>query len=674
MGKRVLTLGRPLMAHVGTVFGSTQARNAVSRQSITGLRLLGIGVFAVIMPPAEAEETPPNAAEETIAVFKNLSLEELMQVEVTSVSRRPERQAEVASSIQVVRGEDIRRSGATSIPQALRLASNLHVARVDSRQWAISARGFNSTTGNKMLVMIDGRTVYTPLFSGVFWDAQDVFLPDVDRIEVVSGPGATLWGANAVNGVISVVSKAARDTQGAYVEGGGGAEIPGFAGARYGGALSPDLHYRVYGKHITRDDSALPNGDDALDRWQMTQGGFRTDWDASPTTVLTLQGDTYGGTVETPTEDLGLSGGNVLGRWSQGLAEDSSLQLQVYADRTYRDIPDSIGETLDTYDIDFQHHCRPLARHDVTWGLGYRLLVDDIDNPPNIAFLPAEVTRDLFTGFLQDEIALIHDRLALTLGSKVEHNDYTGLEIQPSARVVLRPADQHTLWASIARAVRTPSRADTELFIPRDPPHAIQGGGDDFQSESVWAYELGYRVQPDEWLSLSLALFYNDYDDLRSVEQANPPAPAPLVIANGFAGESYGAELSADAQIAPWWRMHAGYTTIRTDIRNRPGSTDPSGGSVEARDPEHIVTARAAFDLGRRVELDLTPRYVGQIDNQDVPAYVELGVRLGWTPRPDYELSVVGQNLLHDQHPEFGAPATRREIERSVYGKLVCRF
>ena len=641
---------------------------APTKAPLLSLRLLTLALGAAA-GVAAAEEAPPAAPDN----FKKMTLAELMEVEVTTVSRRPERHNQAASSVQVVTREDIRRSGATSIPQALRQASNLHVARIDSRQWAISARGFNNTYANKMLVMIDGRTVYTPLFAGVFWDAQDVFLPDVERIEVVSGPGATLWGANAVNGVISVVSKPVRETQGLYVEGGAGKEVESIAGARYGGAWSPDVHYRVYAKHTGRDDSALPNGDDALDRWRMSQGGARVDWDATPTTLLTLQGDGYGGLIETPTSDHALSGGNVLGRWTQGLSEDSQLQVQVYADRTYRRIPESITQQLDTYDLDLQHHSRPHERHLVTWGLGYRLMDDDIDNPVRLGVLPADVTRELYTGFLQDEIALIIDRLSLTLGSKVEHNDYTGVEVQPGARLTLRPDETQTVWAAAARAVRTPSRVDVEFFQPRDPPHVI-AGGPDFESETLWAYELGYRVQPEERLTLSLVLFYHDYDELRSTQQVAPPAASPRVISNGFRGRSYGSELGGEAQLTEWWRLHVGYTELRVDIEARPGSTDTTGGSAEARDTERIVNGRIAFDLGQRVELDLLPRWIGEVASQDVPAYAELDVRLGWLPRPHLELSLVGQNLLHDRHPEFGPPATRREIERGAYGKLAWRF
>ncbi|MBA3683689.1 MAG: TonB-dependent receptor [Planctomycetes bacterium] len=637
-------------------------------------------VLAVALSTAAAQEVerdpPPAAPPEDPTTYKKLSLAELMEVDVivTSVSRRPEKLSGTASAIQVVTQEDIRRSGATRLPEALRQVSNLQIAQVDSRQWAISARGFNATSANKMLVMIDGRTIYTPLFAGVFWDKQDTFLPDVERIEVVSGPGATLWGANAVNGVISVVTKSARDTQGLYVEGGGGTELRAMGGARYGDRLAEDVHYRVYAKQLFRDDAATPAGDDRSDQMQMGQGGMRIDWDASPTSLVTLQGDIYHGDVEQPTlDDVTFRGGNVLGRWTQRLAEESSLSLQSYYDRTDRRIPGSISSQVDTWDVDFQHHFPLGTRNDLVWGLGYRIFVDDIENAPTIALYPESVSRELFTGFIQDEIELSQDELYLTLGTKVGHNDYSGYEVQPSARIAYRPARRHTIWAAVSRAVRSPSRVDRELFIPATPPYTI-AGGEGFDSEKMWAYELGYRVQPVDWLSLSLSLFYNDYDDLRSREQVAPPAPTPTVLANGLHGYSYGAEFAGDARLLEWLRLRCGYTELRIDLRPDSDSTDTSDGSGESHDSEHTVYVRPSLELPWRMELDCTFRYISEIANQDVPAYAELEARLGWMARRDLELSVVGQNLLHDRHSEFGVPATRAEIERGVYGKVVWRF
>jgi iron complex outermembrane receptor protein len=614
----------------------------------------------------KAQETTTQSPSE----LKRLSVEALMDVEVTSVSRRPEKLSETASAIQVITQEDIRRSGATSLPEALRLASNLEVAQVDSRQWAISARGFNNTTANKMLVMIDGRTVYTPLYAGVFWDVQDALLEDIDRIEVISGPGATLWGANAVNGVINVTSKSARDTQGLLFTGGGGTELRGFSSVRYGGHLSSNAHYRVYGKFFERDRTVLRNGQDAADDWHMGQGGGRMDWNASKSDLITVQGDYYSGRMgQRAADETVVNGGNVIGRWSHSFSERSDFTLQLYYDRTHRNVPKTFAEVLDTYDVDFQHRVQLVARQNIVWGLSYRLNNDNVTNSPGLAFLPPKVSRQAFSGFVQDEIALIEDRLNVTLGTKVEHNAFTGFEYQPSGRLAWKLTQQQTMWGAISRAVRTPSRIDRELFAPASPPFLL-AGGPGFVSEELWAYELGYRTQPSDRFSLSLATFYNAYDNLRSVERQGP-ATFPLVIANGLKGESYGAELTGDYRITDRLRLKAGYTEMRIHIWPTPGSTDTSRGSGESHDPNRQIFLRSSVDFPRHVEFDAAFRFVGSIANQTVPAYSELDLRWAWRPNSRLEFSIVGQNLLHDRHVEFGRPNARREIERSVYGKVL---
>ncbi len=616
------------------------------------------------------------AAEDTEGiVYKRLSLQDLMDIEVMTVSRQEESLLHAASSVQVVTGDDIRRSGATTLPQALRQAPNLQVAQIDSRRWAISARGFNTSVSNKLLVMVDGRSIYTPLFAGVFWDKQDVFLPDVDRIEVISGPGATLWGANAVNGVINVISKSAKETQGVLVEAGAGNELEAMGGARYGGKISEDVAYRVYGRYRQFDDSAQPDGTGADDDWRFGQAGARIDWQPAPATDLTLQGDGYGGDIEqrNTNDDVTIAGGNAIARWTQRLADDSDLQIQAYYDRTHRRIPNLFAEDLDTYDLDFQHRFPIGDRNAVIWGLGYRLMDDQIGNSTALAFLPPDVTRELLSAFVQDEIAVIPELVDLTIGSKFERNDYTGWEVQPSIRLAWRPHDEHTVWGAVSRAVRTPSRVDADYHAPGEPPYLIQGG-DDFDSEVLWAYELGYRVQPIEWISLSLTAFFHDYDRIRSLQQVNPPTAAPEVIANGLTAHTYGAELSADCHATDWLRLRGGYTELRIGFDTRPGSTDTSEGSGESRDSEHFLSLGTQVDLRDRWLIDLWYRYVGRIETQEVPAYHEANARVAWLPWPDLELSLVGQNLLHDQHAEFGPAATRREIERSVYGKAQWRF
>ena len=631
------------------------------------LLTLGLICFA---EPGFAQQPDSSASAEAL---KKLSIEQLMNLEVTSVSRRPERLAQVASAIQVITQQDIRRSGASSLPEALRLATNLQVAQVNSRDWAISARGFNSTTANKLLVLIDGRTVYTPLYSGVFWDVQDVPLGDVDRIEVISGPGATLWGANAVNGVINVITKRARETQGLVVSGGGGTELRGFGTTRYGGALGSHVNYRIYGKGWAREPSVLPGGQDATDDWHMEQAGFRLDWDASTINQVTMQGDLYNGRISQATAgDIAVSGGNVVAKWSHTVSANSAVTAQLYYDRTNRNIPGTFGEDLDIYDVDLQHATRLGARHDVVWGLGYRLINDRVVNSALLAFLPPHVTRQWFTGFVQDEIALIPDRLHVALGTKVEHNDYTGYEIQPSGRVSWRLSPSGTLWAAVARALRTPSRIDRELFFPGQPPYLI-AGGPGFHSEEELAYELGYRHQRGA-LALSVATFYSRYHGLRSVEQVNPPTPSPAVIANGQYGESYGAEVTADYLITKGWRVRAGHTELRIHIWPNPGSTDTTRGASESQTPDRQFFLFSSLDLPAHLRLDAGMRAIDDITRQQVPGYAELNAKLTWQPTPQLDLSLVGQNLLHDRHAEFGAPATRREIERGVYGLVEWRF
>ncbi len=640
---------------------------------------IAMTVLVTICSAASARPLPAQQRDsvaqqlDSLRALKGLSVEQLMNVEVMSVSRRAEPLSNAASAIQVITQEDVRRSGASSLPEVLRLAANLQVAQVDSRQWAISARGFNSTTANKLLVLIDGRTVYTPLYSGVFWDVQDLPLSDIDRIEVISGPGATLWGANAVNGVINVITKGARETQGLLVSGGGGTELRGVGSVRYGGALGTNAHYRIYANGVAREPTALPTGQDATDAWHRGQGGFRLDWDPSNGNAVTLQGDLYDSRIAQPSAgDVAASGGNVLARWSHNVSAQAGLVAQLYYDRTHRDVPGTFGEDLNTYDVDLQHQVQLATRHFVVWGVGYRLISDRVANSAALAFLPSNVTRQWFSGFVQDELTLIPERLRAGLGTKVEHNDYTGVEIQPSGRVNLTLSPSATLWAAVSRAVRTPSRVDRELFVPGQPPY-ILAGGPNFRSEEEMAYELGYRHQ-QRTFALALATFYNRYHGLRSLEQVNPPAPFPVVIGNGQDGESYGAELTTDYWIKSGWRLRAGYTELRVHIWPKPGSTDTTRGATESHTPDRQFFIHSSADLPGNLRLDAGFRYVADIVNQQVPAYVELNTKLTWQPATTVGLSVVGQNLLHRRHAEFGAPAARREIDRGVYGLVEWRF
>jgi iron complex outermembrane receptor protein len=600
--------------------------------------------------------------------LKRLSLEALMDQDVTVVTRSPEKLSQSASAVQVISGEDIHRSGATSLPEALRLAPNLQVAQVNSHDWAISARGFNNTLANKLLVVIDGRTVYTPLDAGVFWDAQNVLLDDIDRIEVVSGPGGALWGANAVNGVINIVTKSAKDTQGMLIEGGGGSFLQDFGAVRYGGSNGTNLFYRVYAQRFDRDGTVFPNGNDALDSSDMSQGGFRMDWYPSEANTLTVQGDAYAGSQGATNGDTFIDGQNVLGRWSHTISDTSDLTLQAYFDRTWRDIPALGAEDLKTYDIDFQFRFALGQRQNVTWGAGYRLMEDAVKNGPGIAFVPPDRNMQLFSGFVQDQIALVPDYLQLTLGTKLEHNDFSGFEVQPSARLAWTPAERHTVWAAISRAVRSPSRIDSDVRVPGNPPFQIVGDKN-FESETVLAYEAGYRVRPLDRLNLSLASFYNDYDRLRSLDRS---IPAGFVFGNGFEGQTWGFELTGTYQATDWWRLRAGYTYLNKLLWTHNPAANPT--VREGNDPENQFLIQSILDLPAHFQFDVVGRYVDTLENPHVPSYVSFDARLAWRWRDNLEISIVGQNLWDDQHPEFGAGPTREEIPRSVFGKVAWSF
>jgi len=602
-----------------------------------------------------------------LADLADLSLEELGSIDVTSVSKKPERLSDAAASIFVITGEDIRRSGATSLPEALRLAPNLQVSRVNASSYAISARGFNSTAGNKLLVLIDGRSVYTPLFSGVFWDVQDVLLEDVERIEVISGPGATLWGANAVNGVINVITRSAKDTQGGFVAPGAGNLEAGGA-ARYGAQLDSGGHFRVYGKYFDRQNTESADGRDERDGWNKGQMGFRADWNGASDS-FTLQGDAYDGKLEQqPQGTADIAGTNLLARWSRAFADGSSIRVQGYYDQTKRDIPGLFGENLDILDLELQHSIRPLGAHEVVWGAGYRYANDSVQNRV-LAFIPAD--RNLYWAnvFVQDGIAL-RNNLHLTLGAKVEHNVYTGYEFLPSARIAWKPAPERLIWSAVSRAVRAPSRIDRDLIFPGI------SGGPDFRSEVSNTFELGYRAQPTSVISYSVTAFHSIHDHIRSVEQA----PGGFVIGNGIEGHTSGIEAWGNYQATRAWRLSGGVVLLRQRLELKPDSTSLQGVSGEGNDPKHRWMLRSLYELTERHELDIIVRHVGELPDPVVPAYTAVDARLGWKADRNLELSLTLQNIFDPSHAEFGdAVATppalpRSELGRSAYAKALWRF
>ena len=625
-------------------------------------------VLGVLISPEAAAHQPP---QDTVSVvqLKQKNLEELMQMDITSVSKRPEKLLETPAAAQVVTQEEISRSGATTLPEALSLAPNLGTARVDSRQWAISARGFNGTASNKLLVMVDGRSVYTPLYSGVFWDVQNVFLDDIERIEVISGPGGTLWGSNAINGVINVIEKRSGDssTQGLRATASAGTRDRTTDGLRYGGRLGERASYRVYGMYFDKSAFKFPAGADGLDAWKLGQGGFRADWQASDLDAVTLHADAYGGSAdETGPNDFSANGGNAVARWNRRLGEHSTLEAQGYFDRTHRSVPGVFGEDLNTYDFDLQHHLSLADRNELVWGAGIRYAVDDVQNTPILAFLPSHLVMRLYTAFLQDEVTLIPSTMRVAIGSKFEHNDFSGFEYQPSARISWTPAENQFAWAAVSRAVRTPSRIDRDFFVPGNPPYNFFAGGPDFVSEKLLAWELGYRIASPS-AAFDVSTFYNVYDDLRSVE----PGP-PASIANGLDGTSYGTEMVLDLQFTGWWRAKTGYAFLQKNITLKPSSRDINNGEGEGSDPKHRLKIQSMMDLRDGFELDACLRAASEITNtrDPVPGYITLDVRLGYLVSPGVTISVLGQDLLHDRHPEFGMPNAREEVPRSVLGRI----
>lgn len=672
-----------------------------SQKTIPRLAPKTVSYIAALITVYFSSTSPLLAATQPLSPrdFSQMSLEDLSNIEITSVSRQSERILDAPAAITVITNEDIRRSGATSIPEALRLADNLSVAQKNAHDWAISARGFNTELGNKLLVMIDGRTVYSPLYSGVLWDRQDYLLADVERIEVISGPGSTLWGANAVNGVINIITKKSSDTQGTYVEALVGNELRDGTAVRYGGKIGDNTTYRVYGKFTERDSQSTKSNNDANDAWHMGQGGFRIDSQANNQDSFTFQGDIYGSRENVTTGGAGdETGGNILGRWTRRFSADSDMSLQMYYDRTNLEVPQAVStfptifgpvtaapagtfrDVLDTYDIDFQHRFTLNDRNKIVWGLGYRFTHDDVDASPGLNFVPNNLDHRLYSGFLQDEIKL-NEKLALTLGSKLEHNDYTGWEVEPSARLQWKLSQNQLIWSAISRAVRMPSRIDRDVrFTSPLLAPVLQNlliGSSSFDSETVVAYELGYRAQINPKITTSVTAFYNEYDNIRSLGFAPPSTSSFLIIQNNLEGRTYGIEFSGSYQALDWWRLNLGYRYLEENIHVKSGQFDFNNANLETADPRHQISLRSSMNLSHNTELDAQLRWVDRLKLASgfLPSYTELNLRLGWRPVKNIEVSLVGQNLLHDQHAEYGFPdPNRTEIERGVFGKVRWEF
>jgi len=670
--------------------------------------MMCISAMGPWVPDCRGETKKP--AEDNLPDFTKFSIEELMNVEIISVSKKPEKLSEVAAAVYVITQEDIRRSGATSIPEALRMAPGVHVARITSTDWAINIRGLNDRFANNLLVLIDGRSVYTPVFSGVFWDVQDTVLEDIERIEVIRGPGATLWGVNAVNGVINIITKNAQKTQGWQVSALGGDE-EGIGSVRYGGASEDkDTYYRIYGKYFNRGRLAgivQENSDvQPTSDWQSGRVGFRADSEpgkapaTDPMNSFTLQGEAYKNEYKTNIERVSLSppfailqsdtskasGAHLLGRWQHKISATSDTIFQFYYDHARKDFDPSSGR-VDTIDFDFQHRFNMLDKNDIVWGLGYRFISDKFDNTFEINMDPALRNQDLFSVFVQDEIELTPDRLFLIVGSKVEHNDFTGSEVQPNIRMLWTPEEKYALWGAISRAVRIPSRLEhdvrTNEFVVNldtlpEPATIVTMGNSNLVSEKLIAYELGYRVQPINSVWLNTTVFFNDYEKLIGLKSGDPvevsdPTPhfiIPLTYDNNLDGEAYGLEVAADWQVMPQWRLITSYSYLHTDIQGNDAGTDEFTQLFMRSNPRHQFSIRSLFDVTEQIDFDLWLRYVGSLPELNIDDYETIDARLAWRPVKNLELSVVGQNLFEEGHAEYST----LEVERSIYGKVVWSF
>ncbi|MEO7496395.1 MAG: TonB-dependent receptor [Massilia sp.] len=638
-----------------------------SARTLRGAALVSLGLLALPAGAVSAIE------------MADMSIEDLANIEITSVSKKPERLAAAAASVFVISADDIRHSGAATLPEVLRLAPNLNVAAVSGSGVAISARGMNGSNNsapNKLLVLIDGRSVYAPLFSGVFWDAQDVLLEDIERIEVISGPGGTLWGVNAVNGVINIITRAASDTQGGLLALGAG-QRGGDAGFRQGGAMA-DGHWRVSGKLLERSALALGNGNPVSDGWRRAQLGMRADW-GSGAERFSVNGALYRaalgqpapGAISVPgtTVQLGTirnEGANLTGSWTHALDGGASLSVQAYVDHSWRQVPPAFTESLDIVDLQIQHALGQRGAHQLVWGANLRQGWDRVTSSELVAFLPARLNQHWSSLFVQDEVALRED-LRLTAGVRFERNDYTGLEVLPTLRLGWQLAPAHAVWAGLSRTVRAPSRLDVDAYIPGRPPYLLDGGRQ-VRSEVATVTELGYRGQPSSALSVSATLFHNEYRRLRT--QEIDPSYTFLTFDSKMRGQSTGIEAWGNWQASKNWRLSAGWTALRERFTLEPGSNDEAGPGAAGKDPAYTLQLRSSLSFGGDKEFDVALRKVAALQNPAVPAYSALDARLGWNVKPGLVLSLVGQNL-NGGHTEYGAAETSSEMPRAVAVRLV---
>jgi len=678
------------------------------------MNLLVMAWVSVLPPLGRVSIAADDQVQSEPLDFTKFSLEELKNVEIISASKRLEVVWDTASAVYVITQEQIRRSGATSIPEVLRLAPGVHVARISATEWAVNIRGLNNQFAENLLVLMDGRSVYTHVFSGVFWDVQDTVMEDIERIEVIRGPGAALWGSNAVNGVINIITKNAHETQGGEAVALAGSEEQ-IASLRYGGKLGRQASYRAYGKVFNRGSLNSVTGGlvdvvgnpQTTDDWRSGRAGFRidtapaNDLPAAGANTFSLQGEAYRNrynkeferrsilfpTAPTgqglQTDDSEARGFYLLGRWQHALSPDSDTSLQFYFDHAEKDYDPASGK-VNTADLDFQHRLTIAQYHDIVWGLQYRFISDEFQNSPNFSMDPLDLNQSLWSAFIQDQIQLAPDLLTFTVGSKFEHNDFTGLEIQPSLRLMFTPLRQLSLWTAVSRAVRVPSRLELhgrisdQLLLPAVDPNVpvivnTQGNAE-LDTEKLTAYEFGLRLMPTPSLWFDVAMFYNDYDDLIGLEQISgtpPTGPYDLAYANNASGRAYGVEVAADWQVMPNWRLGGAYTYLNTQI-DKNLVADPNIAELVSQgvNPRNVFSIRSFLFVTPQIDFDVSLRFVGNLPERNIDSYTVMDARLAWRPFPKLELSLVGQNLLEEGHAEFST----LEVQRSVYGKIDWHF
>ena len=620
---------------------------------------------ALLLVPAGSGEA------QTLEDLQRLSIEQLSQIQITSVAKRSESLSDAPAAIYVITHDQIMRSGATTVPEILRLAPNLEVAQIGSTSYAISARGFNvgdnASLSNKLLVLIDGRSVYSPMFGGVYWDMINVLPENIERIEVISGPGAALWGANAVNGVINIITYSSNQTQGGLLTLGGG-NLEHDAGVQYGGRLSPDLTYQVHAEYSDFSSYPEAGGGSARDGWWKPTGGFRLDWDPSADHV-SVQGDVF-----TATEDPNgfIRGQDVAATWRHTFDNGSSLQLLAYYDDSQRWLQNAGGFTVNTYDVELQHDFKLAGWNEIVWGAGDRAFGYHFYQSGGLLLVPDAQTLNLADWFAQDTISLAR-ALKLTLGLKLEDEPYAGVQAMPDLRIAWKPIDSTLLWAAVSRAVRSPTPVDTNLREYAGPIDVLNGSNG-FHPETLTAYQVGTRVTPTASVSFSVSGFYDVYDRLRSVEAPPSPAVFPFTFGNLMAGTVFGVEVWGTWQVNAWWQLSAGFNLQHENLTFLPGSTEVLGLAFVADDPGHQANLHSAVNFGHGVTWDAYLRDSGELPHPVVAEYVELDTSVAWQVTPRLQVSLSGFNLLHRYHVEFLEDGESTEIPRSVLARARIRF